>query len=83
MLMMKLGILNTVTKVNGVLGTQYFCDVCLKGFHNRDKHKCKVWCNVCGRGNCEIKEVQQCSDCNRVCGSKECFIATQEKNKKW
>ena len=43
------------TKVNGVLGTQYFCDVCLKGFHNRDKHKCKVWCNVCGRGNCNMK----------------------------
>ena len=56
----EVGHFDTVTKVNGVLGTQYFCDVCFKGFHNRDKHKCKVWCNVCGRGNCEMKQVQQC-----------------------
>ena len=77
----EVGHFDTVTKVNGVLRTQYFCDVCLKGFHNRDKHKCKVWCNVCGRGNCEIKEVQQCSDCNRVCRSKECFIAHKRKIK--
>ena len=42
----EVGYFDTVTKVNGVLGTQYFCDVCLKGFHNRDKHKCKVMCVV-------------------------------------
>ena len=28
----EVGHFDTVTKVNGVLGTQYFCDVCLKGF---------------------------------------------------
>ena len=77
----EVGHFDTVTKVNGVLGTQYFCDVCLKGFHNRDKHKCKVWCNVCGRGNCEMKQVQQCSDCNRICRSKECYIAHKRKIK--
>ena len=77
----EVGHFDTVTKVNGVLGKQYFCDVCLKWFHNRDKHKCKVWCNVCGRGNCEMKQVQQCSDCNRICRSKECFIAHKRKIK--
>ena len=76
-----IGHFDTVTKVNGVLGTQYFCEVCAKGFHNRDKNKCRVWCNVCGRGNCEVVTVQQCSDCNRVCRSKECFTAHKRKNR--
>ena len=71
-----IGHFNTVTNVNGVLGVQYYCEVCAKGFHNRDKHKCKVWCNVCGRGNCVTKQTQQkCLHCNRLCRSKECFIA--------
>ena len=38
----KIGHFNVVTNINGVLGVQYYCEVCAKGFHNRDKHKCKV-----------------------------------------
>ena len=71
---------NAVTNVNGVLGVQYYCEICAKGFKNRDQHKCKVWCNVCGRGNCVMKEVQQCSDCNRVCRSEKCFRAHKRKS---
>ena len=75
----KIGHFNVVTNINGVLGVQYYCEVCAKGFHNRDKHKCKVWCNVCGRGNCVMTEVIKCKDCNRVCRSKECFRAHKRK----
>ena len=69
------GHFNAVTNVNGVLGVQYYCEICAKGFKNRDQHKCKVWCNVCGRGNCVMEQVQQCTDCNRVCRSQKCFRA--------
>ena len=75
----EIGHFDTVTKVNGVLGTQYFCHVCVKGFHNRDKHSCKVWCNVCGRENCTILITEKCPDCNRLCRSKECFKAHKKK----
>ena len=71
----KVGHFDTVTNVGGVLGVQYFCEQCAKGFHNRDQHKCKVWCNICGRGNCVKREVVKCSDCNRTCRSRECFKA--------
>ena len=74
------GHFNAVTNVNGVLGVQYYCEICAKGFKNRDQHKCKVWCNVCGRGNCVMKEVQQCSDCNRVCRLEKCFRAHKRKS---
>ena len=74
------GHFNAVTNVNGVLGVQYYCEICTKGFKNRDQHKYKVWCNVCGRGNCVMKEVQQCSDCNRVCRSEKCFRAHKRKS---
>ena len=74
------GHFNAVTNVNGVLGVQYYCETCAKGFRNRNKHKCKVWCNVCGRGNCVMKQVQQCSDCNKVCRSRECFKAHKRKS---
>ena len=75
----EIGHFDTVTKINGVLGTQYFCEVCVKGFHNRDKHCCKVWCNVCGRQNCIMKEATQCRDCNRVCRSQQCLKAHKRK----
>ena len=71
----QVGHFNTVSNVSGVLGVQYFCEECMKGFHNRDKHKCRVWCNVCGRGNCVNLQLKKCPDCNRHCRSEECFRA--------
>ena len=48
------GHFDTIVKVNGLLGKQYYCDVCDKGFKNRTGHKCHVWSNVCGeRKLCE------------------------------
>ena len=49
------GHFDTIVKVNALLCKQYYCDKCDKGFKNRTGHKCQVWCNVCGRENCEKK----------------------------
>ena len=67
---------DTIVKVNALLCKQYYCDVCDKGFKNRNGHKCKVWCNVCGRDNCQKKgDWGRCPDCNKCVRSKDCFLA--------
>ena len=69
------GHFDTITNINGMMCTQYYCNNCDKGFKTNTQHKCKVWCNICGRDNClQIKEMM-CKDCNRVCRSEECFQA--------
>ena len=70
------GHFDTIVKVNALLGKQYYCDVCDKGFKNRTGHKCHVWCNVCGRENCVKKaDWGTCPDCNGEIRSQDCFIA--------
>ena len=66
---------DTIVKVNALLNKSYYCDICDKGFQNRNGHKCVQWCNVCGRDNCK-KEGNwgTCPDCNKNVRSKECFI---------
>ena len=66
---------DTIVKVNALLNKSYYCDVCDKGFQNRNGHKCAQWCNICGRDNCE-KEGNwgPCPDCNKPVRSKNCFI---------
>ena len=49
------GHFDTIVKVNALLCKQYYCDKCDKGFKSRTAHKCDVWCNVCGRENCQKK----------------------------
>lgn len=69
------GHFDVITKVNGMLNTQYYCDECGKGFRSKTAHKCKVWCNVCGRKNCVFTQGIPCNDCNRLCRSSECLRA--------
>lgn len=68
------GHFDTITKMNAMMCTQYYCNNCDKGFKSRNQHKCKVWCNVCGKNNCsESSDTILCSDCNKTCRSFECF----------
>ena len=47
-----------------------------------DLYKCQVWCNVCGRENCEKKtDWKICPDCNKEVRSQECFIAHKVQKK--
>ena len=76
------GHFDTIVKVNALLNKSYYCDVCDKGFKNRNGHKCATWCNVCGRDKC-VKRGNwgPCPDCNKPVRSRECFIAHKEKKK--
>ena len=73
---------DTIIKVNALLSKSYYCDVCDKGFQNRNGHKCIQWCNVCGRDNCEkVGNWGSCPDCNKLVRSKDCFIAHKKQKK--
>ena len=69
------GHFDTITKMNKVLSTPYYCNTCNKGFKSRTLHKCEDWCNICGRENCQKDQEFTCSDCNMICRSYNCFIA--------
>ena len=69
------GHFDTITKMNQVLCTQYYCNVCNKGFKNRTLHKCENWCNICGRENCKVEKEMTCQECNMICRSYSCYSA--------
>lgn len=73
------GHFDLITKVNGMMNTQYYCDECGKGFKARTAHNCAVWCNICGRKKCVLTQAVTCNDCNRSCRSDECFKAHKRK----
>ena len=76
------GHFDVITKPNALLCKSYFCTSCKKAFNNRTSHKCKDWCNICGRENCKIQEDKRvCTDCNREVRSESCFTAHKLKRK--
>ena len=73
------GHFDTITKVNGMLNTQYYCDECGKGFKNRTMYNCRMNCKICCRNKCEVTQQVTCTDCNKICRSQECFNAHKKK----
>ena len=69
------GHFDTITRINAMMCTSYYCNECGKGFKNKTQHKCRVWCNVCGRENCVERTKMKCFKCNKTCRSKECLVA--------
>ena len=68
------GHFETVGKINGMMKDSYYCDHCGKGFKTKTSHKCKVYCNICGRNNClDSITARRCVDCNQVCRSDQCY----------
>ena len=77
------GHFDTIVKVNALLCKQYYCNKCDKGFKSRTSHKCDVWCNVCGRENCQKKNDNRiCPDCNKEVRSESCYIAHKLEKKR-
>ena len=73
---------DTIVIVNALLNRSYYCDICDKGFQNRNGHKCIDWCNVCGREKCEkVGNWGSCPDCNKKVRSKQCFIEHKKQKK--
>ena len=75
------GHFDTITKVNGLMARSYYCEHCDKAFQSKTGHKCKIWCNICGRKNCRFLIPITCPDCNRTCRGQECFTAHKEEIK--
>ena len=75
------GHFDTITKMNQVLSTQYYCNRCNKGFKSRTLHSCVDWCNICGRENCQAQQEYICQECNMTCRSYSCFTAHKQPKK--
>ena len=73
------GHFDVITKVNGMMCKQYYCTQCEKSFKSRTQHKCKSWCNICGRSSCNIQQEVICTDCNRKCRSQDCLKAHKQR----
>ena len=73
------GHFDTITKVNALMCTSYYCEKCDKGFKSKGSHKCSDWCNICGRSKCRELMPILCPDCNKRCRSNECFMAHKRK----
>ena len=56
-----------------------YCEKCDKGFKSKGSHKCRDWCNICGRSKCRELMPILCPDCNKRCRSNECFMAHKRK----
>lgn len=70
-----------ITKVNALLRKNYYCEVCDKGFNNNTSHKCKLWCDVCGRSHCPKGLTRTCPDCNQICRSNICYEEHKKEKK--
>ena len=67
---------HVIAKPNALVCKGYYCKACKKAFNNRTGHKCREWCNVCGRDKCVLKKDSRvCSDCNKLVRSQDCYNA--------
>ena len=59
-----------ITKLAGFFGMYYWCQLCNKCFHNKQKHKCIPTCVACktlDTENCQFwcSKMAHCNDCQR------------------
>ena len=69
------GHFSVCTKPHVIFNTSYFCDVCNRGFNDKNQHRCIKKCYSCHRlKECErVGEWKQCEDCKRWFRSQACF----------
>ena len=69
-----IGHFHAISSITGVLKLSYFCETCLKGYSNREKHACETYCIVCKTADCLVTdEAMSCSLCHMTCRSLACF----------
>jgi hypothetical protein len=57
---------DALLSIKSFLGASYYCEVCIKGFAQPDKHSCLHTCGACyKRPLCKPGEPTVCEDCNR------------------
>ena len=63
-----------VTSVKALLGCEYYCEYCDKGYNNRENHPCPDGCTACYSNiPCITEQKIKCGDCNRIFRSQICF----------
>ena len=79
----ELGHFSVLTRVNALLCRSYYCNDCDTGFNNNDRHRCRQWCDICGRKGCLGNGVPvQCKSCHAFCRSEDCLQHHQTPNSK-
>ncbi|CAC5393604.1 unnamed protein product [Mytilus coruscus] len=57
---------DVITSMPGFSNRSYYCNICQKGYQNKEEHKCNNICTSCHKINeIENKEWIYCKDCNR------------------
>ena len=78
----EIGHFSVLKRMNSLLGRSYYCENCDKGFNNNDRHKCKIWCNICGSNSCVWSDNVKCQNCHAICRSQECLNRHHEVSKR-
>ena len=70
----------TITSMKGFVCRSYFCEICFKGYSNKQDHKCENKCHCCFKTypDCPFVKWVHCNDCNRYFMSSECSSMTPE-----
>ena len=67
---------DVLTSLPGFLDTQYFCDICDKGYKTFEHHRCHKICQCCfnaKKEECQLSEWLHCADCDRSFKNPTCF----------
>lgn len=64
---------DVITSMPAFLGNSFYCEICKKGYNNRDQHKCNNPCYRCKSIHEDNGELIQCSDCFRWFDGNICF----------
>ncbi|XP_075888841.1 uncharacterized protein LOC142892509 [Nelusetta ayraudi] len=65
-----------IKNVKGLLGVNYVCGYCYRGYREIEKHTCMGYCILCHDSSCNINvsEAGVCTDCHRFYRSEACFL---------
>ncbi len=66
-----------ITRMTGLLCRSYYCSACDVGYNNRQRHRCKNYCNLCRSTECQKMQppFQRfcCPKCHAPCQSRQCL----------
>lgn len=76
-----------IRSMPGWVGRVYFCHTCMKGYNNKEQHKCTKSCSRCGgdtphRRAKYLSHDLSCDDCGGSFASQTCYNTHKEKRSK-
>jgi len=65
---------NVITSMRSFTRSNYYCDVCKKGYHILANHTCSNTCIACKRTNCDkSSHKMKCFQCKRLYNNADCL----------